>query len=35
LEERGGEVFLENLRRYLKGEPLNNLADPKEVLGET
>jgi phosphoglycerate dehydrogenase-like enzyme len=34
LEERGGEVFVENLRRYLAGERLNNVADPKEVLGE-
>ncbi|HEX2594289.1 MAG TPA: D-2-hydroxyacid dehydrogenase [Rhizomicrobium sp.] len=34
LSARGDETFLENLRRYTKGEPMMNLADPKEVLGE-
>lgn len=34
LEERGAEVFLENLRRYLKGEPLTNVVEAKEVLGQ-
>jgi phosphoglycerate dehydrogenase-like enzyme len=33
LEARGGEVFVENLRRYLKGELLNNVVSAEEVLG--
>ncbi|MFC3071426.1 D-2-hydroxyacid dehydrogenase [Phenylobacterium soli] len=29
---RNDELFVENLRRYAAGEPLLNLADPKDVL---
>jgi phosphoglycerate dehydrogenase-like enzyme len=30
---RNDELFLQNLRRYVGGEPLLNQADPKDVLG--
>jgi phosphoglycerate dehydrogenase-like enzyme len=30
---RNADLFLDNLRRYLAGEPLLNLADPRDVLG--
>lgn len=30
---RNDELFLENLGRYVRGEPLLHLADPKDVLG--
>ena len=29
LEEREAELFLENLRRYMAGEPLLNVVDKK------
>jgi phosphoglycerate dehydrogenase-like enzyme len=29
-DERAAEIFLENLRRYLAGEPLTNVVDKAE-----
>jgi glyoxylate/hydroxypyruvate reductase len=33
--ERNQALFLDNLRRFLAGEPLLNEVDPKDVLGES
>jgi phosphoglycerate dehydrogenase-like enzyme len=32
-DDRNAALFLDNLRRFLAGDPLLNLADPKDVLG--